>query len=89
MIGLVLVACVLFQTGSVRTASANDDADGKKMIMVSLGDSYASGEGIPPFYGWNDVQAWSFLTPRSLSSKDTSNLKPGWPTDRYTAGQEC
>lgn len=65
MIGLVLVACVLFQTGSVRTASANDDADGKKMIMVSLGDSYASGEGIPPFYGWNDVQAWSFLKPEA------------------------
>lgn len=25
-----------------------------KMIMVSMGDSYSSGEGIPPFYGQRD-----------------------------------
>ena len=24
---------------------------GKETIMVSMGDSYSSGEGIPPFYG--------------------------------------
>ena len=31
----------------VASASADDDT----LIVVSLGDSYSSGEGIPPFYG--------------------------------------
>ena len=31
----------------INSASADDDT----LIVVSLGDSYSSGEGIPPFYG--------------------------------------
>lgn len=32
---------------------AEEEAD-EKRIMVSMGDSYSSGEGIPPFYGQDD-----------------------------------
>ena len=31
-----------------------DEAEGSKRVIVSFGDSYSSGEGIPPFLGQKD-----------------------------------
>ena len=79
LVGLVLVACILLQTGVIRVsvADANDD---RQKIIVSLGDSYASGEGIPPFYGWNKVQDWSFSKPTDWLAHRSKNSWPGMLT---------
>lgn len=50
-----MVSVMLFAVTSVN-ASAETVAKGSR-IMVSLGDSYSSGEGIEPFYGQNDSTA--------------------------------
>lgn len=42
-----LVSALLFSALPLNTSAANNDA----MVVVSLGDSYSSGEGIPAFYG--------------------------------------
>lgn len=79
LVGLVLVACILLQTGVIRVsvADANDD---RQKIIVSLGDSYASGEGIPPFYGWDKVQDWSFSKPTDWLAHRSKNSWPGMLT---------
>ena len=49
-ISAILATVLLFTSFPFITASAKD-SDGKK-IMVSMGDSYSSGEGVPDFYGY-------------------------------------
>ena len=49
---LILVMAVCMSAGAL-ACYAEEEAD-EKRIMVSMGDSYSSGEGIPPFYGQDD-----------------------------------
>ena len=48
---LVSAALVSVMMGAALPLSANAAANDDTMIVVSLGDSYSSGEGIPSFYG--------------------------------------
>lgn len=50
MVLLLMLSPAVF---NVSAATASTDASGSR-IIVSLGDSYSSGEGIEPFYGQND-----------------------------------
>ena len=53
VIVIVLIACVATPLSLSRsTAAANSDND--PLIVVSLGDSYSSGEGVEPFYNQNE-----------------------------------
>lgn len=67
---LMLLSCLV----AVNAESTDAAADSKgSRIMVSLGDSYASGEGIEPFYGQskstkNKVQNEDWLAHRSEKS---------------------
>ena len=49
----VLLAISLCLLSSLMTVYGDDkDADLKEsLVIVSMGDSYSSGEGIPPYYG--------------------------------------
>lgn len=49
VLSLVVVQCI---PCSIDACAVSDFDDGK-LIVVSLGDSYSSGEGIEPFYGQN------------------------------------
>lgn len=46
---ILAAVCILISLFPVKTYAEEDEADYK--IVVSLGDSYSSGEGIEPFYG--------------------------------------
>ena len=50
---LLLITCMInaMVLGVYTSASAANTANNDSKIMVSLGDSYSSGEGIEPFYG--------------------------------------
>lgn len=54
---------------------AADNTD-KKQIMVSLGDSYSSGEGIEPFYGQDDSISKKINNPDWLAHR-SQNAWPG------------
>ncbi len=51
ILSVILSLVMVVSAGSTRTAADNDRKG--PIIVVSLGDSYSSGEGIPPFYGEN------------------------------------
>ncbi len=51
-LSFLLIVTVIFPGFTISTNAANQ-ASNDPVIMVSLGDSYASGEGITPFYGQN------------------------------------
>ncbi len=69
---LLLLPFLPVRIPSAALAEGQDDPD-DKVIVVSLGDSYASGEGIEPFYGYGEspvqkdwlahrsIYAWSAL----------------------------
>ena len=49
---LLCCAVLLFMVRPVAAANASaEDTAGEDRVMVSIGDSYSSGEGIEPFYG--------------------------------------
>lgn len=51
LIVFLLVSLGLYSTSMIGYAAEDEN---KQKIMVSLGDSYSSGEGIEPFYGQNE-----------------------------------
>ena len=51
-VSFLLIVTVIFPGFTISTNAASQDSN-NPVIMVSLGDSYASGEGIPEFYGQN------------------------------------
>jgi hypothetical protein len=59
---LIIIICSLLFVASLllgvkaRFAIAEEEEDSRNLIIVSIGDSYASGEGIPPFYGQEDAK---------------------------------
>ena len=60
---------------NISLQSYADEEDEKKQIMVSLGDSYSSGEGILSFYGENDVVAKKVHNPDWLAHRSQKS----WP----------
>mgnify|MGYP001777634038 CR=1 FL=1 len=68
----VLLACGSLVGGGVQVASGETAGGGEKdVVVVSLGDSYSSGEGVEPFYGQNDdkkVNDQDWLAHRSTKS---------------------
>ena len=70
---LLLVSIIpCFSLAAMAAENLTEGTDGSR-IMVSLGDSYSSGEGIEPFYGQNDavaqkVQNQDWLAHRSEKS---------------------
>ena len=70
----ILLFSMIASVSAVKVSAEplSDDTGGSR-IMVSLGDSYSSGEGIEPFYGQNDavsqkVQNQDWLAHRSEKS---------------------
>ena len=56
----IILCCVIMSPmlSYVTTVNANAETDTKgSRIIVSLGDSYSSGEGVEPFYGQNESTA--------------------------------
>ena len=67
----VVLALVMIISGLPVNVQAEDDP----FIVVSMGDSYSSGEGIPPFYGYSDdmdpyelIEVEDWLAHRSTKS---------------------
>ena len=59
IVSLLTIATV---SASVCMAHKHEDrAANKRRVMVSMGDSYASGEGIDPFYGQSDSDKYNNL----------------------------
>ena len=50
---LAVLLCALMLLPLIRLSPRAEAAEGDKRIIVSLGDSYSSGEGIEPFYDQN------------------------------------
>lgn len=66
-----MVACLSVFSFSSRVDAEETENSGKN-IIVSLGDSYSSGEGIEPFFGQDE---------------EISIMKIGWRTDQKEVGQ--
>ncbi len=52
---ICLLLCFIFFTEIFALFSTNAFSHEKSTVIVSLGDSFSSGEGIPPFYGQDDT----------------------------------
>ena len=76
---LSVLSLIPLVTSQRLTTAHAVDADNDQIVVVSLGDSYSSGEGIPPFYGQLDssgkdlpvslkVQSYDWLAHRSTKS---------------------
>lgn len=74
--GLAALLCVLTLLSCVTAVSAEptDSADTER-IMVSLGDSYASGEGIEKFYGQDESTRKKLTNQDWMSHRSTKS----WP----------
>lgn len=84
----LFLATILLSTYMPITSMALEDAD--PIVVVSLGDSYSSGEGITPFYGQDlplEEKVWNedWLAHRSKASWPSRLYIPGMP-DGKTLG---
>lgn len=75
---LATTLIIAWNPGNVHADNNNSDP----VIMVSLGDSYSSGEGIEPFYGqdkslYNKVKDENWLAHRSQKSWPSLLKIPG------------
>lgn len=52
---ICIILCFVFCIRFFRLFSTNAFSHEKSTVIVSLGDSFSSGEGIPPFYGQDDT----------------------------------
>lgn len=80
-IGLVMAACLLAFSFSSRVNAEEVENRGKN-IIVSLGDSYSSGEGIEPFFGQDEemsekINNEDWLAHRSEKSWSSLLTLPG------------
>lgn len=69
----LLCALIVWTSGFPLTVSAVELGNANSQVIVSLGDSYSSGEGIEPFYGQNEdtaqmVNNYDWLAHRSENS---------------------
>lgn len=51
VVSALLAVVVLISAIQINRGTAYADNNQDKVVVVSLGDSYSSGEGIEPFYG--------------------------------------
>ena len=79
-ISVLLVTTLITSVFAVSTYAENNDAD--PITVVSLGDSYSSGEGIPPFYGQTDPQGKQLPIQKKITDNDwLAHRSPkGWPS---------
>lgn len=73
VISALLAVVVLISAIQINKGTAYADNNQDKVVVVSLGDSYSSGEGIEPFYGQeksleNKVKDLNWLAHRSTKS---------------------
>ena len=73
-LSVFLVGVILVSVMPVTKSSA-EDGDNKKRIMVSLGDSYSSGEGIEPYYGYDSDLSKKVTNPDWLAHRSQKS----WP----------
>ena len=73
-IAVVLSLLMIVSAGSTGTAAVNERRD--PIIVVSLGDSYSSGEGIEPFYGQCKPNAEKVLDDNWIAHRS----KTSWPS---------
>ncbi len=69
----LLSACMILSCAAGLCAPAQAASGGK--IIVSLGDSYSSGEGLPPFYGQDKAAAEKVSDPDWLAHRSAKS----WP----------
>lgn len=79
-ISVLLVTTLITSVFAVSTYAENNDAD--PITVVSLGDSYSSGEGIPPFYGQTDSQGKQLPIQKKITDNDwLAHRSPkSWPS---------
>lgn len=70
----LLVAILIFSNTLINTYADNNSRD--RVIVVSLGDSYSSGEGIEPFYGQTEALAEKVTNKDWLAHRSWN----GWPS---------
>ena len=77
---LITVIAVSSSLFSVDAVESSDDAV-DPVVVVSLGDSYSSGEGIEPFYGDTKRINTSIVTDNKLYDKDwlAHRSTKSWP----------
>lgn len=73
VVSALLAVVVLISAIQINRGTAYADNNQDKVVVVSLGDSYSSGEGIEPFYGQdkslkNKVKDLNWLAHRSAKS---------------------
>lgn len=69
---LLLIVCML----PINQIPVSAEVEGDPMIVVSLGDSYSSGEGIEPFYGQSKSEEEKIYDRDWLAHRS----ERGWPT---------
>lgn len=72
----ILTGVLLFSSMGTFSA-AEETEDNRDHIIVSLGDSYASGEGIPPFYGQDKINDSFYFKPTDWLAHRSTNSWPG------------
>ena len=73
-ISTLIVMFVIFSMPVLCYASESNKVERK--IMVSMGDSYSSGEGIPPFYGQKEKFSKKVENPDWLAHRS----EKAWPS---------
>lgn len=76
ILSLILCVAIGINWNVLRVNAAAEDEDGKNedpIIIVSMGDSYSSGEGIEPFYGQDDDIETKVKNPDWLAHRSTKS----------------
>lgn len=78
---IVLVGLTLGLPFVSDTCFADEDTEEEHQVIVSLGDSYSSGEGIEPFYDQYDEDGNENHVSKKVKSKDwlAHRSKKAWP----------
>lgn len=80
-----IILCLLFTIeNSSGNVYAKGEPDNDEIIMVSLGDSYSSGEGIEPFYGQDEDVSQKVKNEDWLAHRSTKS----WPGQLSIPGLE-
>ena len=75
----ILLFSMIASVSAVKVSAEplSDDTGGSR-IMVSLGDSYSSGEGIEPFYGQNDAVSQKVQNQDWLAHRSETSPRPSY-----------
>ena len=82
LIAVVLVLSLIISIVPMFTYAENNSDD--PFIMVSMGDSYSSGEGIPEFYGQNETLSKKVKNHDWLAHRSTKS----WPGRLTVSGKD-